>query len=158
MKSHFVMNGFVTLLLCATYESKEYVAIFRKPSPFNIMKKIIIIFLSCMLLYPSLVLAKGQTPIEIPIHTGDSPGERPRSQSKIPITCYLYENNNTMSLISASAAFSVVVITNNTSGENAVMSIELCATPTIIPLLGFGDYNIVITLSYGEVYYGEFAI
>ena len=63
-----------------------------------------------------------------------------------------------MSLISASAAFSVVVITNNTSGENAVMSIELCATPTIIPLLGFGDYNIVITLSYGEVYYGEFAI
>ena len=124
-----------------------------------VMKKAILILLSFVLLYPCPASAEGQSPIEIPIHSGDAPGDRPRSQGDSPITCYVYGYNNFMSLSSISLACNAIVaITNSTSCENTIEPIVLSATPVMLSLLGPGEYNIVITLSSGDVYYGEFRI
>lgn len=121
------------------------------------MKTLKILAAQGLLLF-SLFFGYGQnTPYsEIVLRKKIKPTLIKRAPEKCPIDCcYCFDNLYVSSTKNVEADIYVI---NTTTGDFCSEAVTLSQEPVSIPAFGDGEYRIEVTLSDGDIYYGEFEI
>lgn len=98
----------------------------------------------------------GPTVVSVKLVKTKSPKGKFRAPEKCPIDCcYCFDNLYVSSTKNVEADIYVI---NTTTGDFCSEAVTLSQEPVSIPAFGDGEYRIEVTLSDGDIYYGEFEI
>lgn len=121
--------------------------------------KIILSILSALLFAPvSALIGNSDNPLEVQLRELTPPDEIQRSSVQIPILCFLDEINSAITLLSKESAACDVVIVNESLEEMSAYPCVLSGVPATFLLNSAGEYHVIITLTSGTSYYGEFSM
>ena len=74
------------------------------------------------------------------------------------LSCYLVGNANTIYLSANKTVLAEIEVKNFTTGDYASYYDQISASSLSLPVYGSGNYMILVTLSNGVSYYGEFEL
>ncbi len=123
------------------------------------MRKLLFLSLLCIFVYQSVFAMDscqkdGRLTQVILQESNQDPETTQRSL--IQIDCYYNENTNQVYILATTTMNATIEIHNYSTGNYSVDSVALSPIPLSLPLSGMGIYHIVITLSDGISYYGDF--